>query len=110
MRYTFEITTHDDENVIKLDIAYGSMSNLVSRTLTFEAGTDDDNPNLEDLINDMIDNMRLTVKEREDAYYNASVFKDYLKSIKNVKDVPKQQMIVENGDPSVLGDPDKYIK
>ena len=99
MKYTFEITTREDENVIKLEIAYGSASNAVSRTLTFEAGKDDDNPNLNNLLNELIDNMRLTVKEREDAYYNADVFKSYLMSVQH-EDKPK--MIVENGDPTVV--------
>jgi len=110
MRYTFEVTTRDDENVIKLDIAYGSMSNMVTRTLTFKAGDDDNNPNLDDLLSDMVNNMRLTVKEREEAIYNAKVFKDYVQQYKINYNKVKQEMIVENGDPSVLGDPDKYIK
>ena len=111
MKYTFEVTCHDIENVIKVEVGFGSAANTVSRTITFAAGNDDYVQDLDELLADMVDNIRLTVKEREEAIYNTNVFKNYIKNFTNKKDdEPKQQIIVENGDPSVLGDPDKYIK
>ena len=110
MKYTFEVSCHDIENVIKVEVGFGSAANSVSRTITFAAGNDDYVQDLDELLSDMVDNIRLTVKEREEALYNVNVFKEYVKKYSNKKEKTPQQMIVENGDPSVLGDPDKYIK
>ena len=102
MKYTFEVTTHENENTIKLDVSYGSLSNNVTRTVTFVGGEDHDDPALDELLTNCIDNMRLTVKEREEAIYNAGVFKWYIQQYGVNANKVKQQMIVENGDPSVI--------
>ena len=101
MKYTFEVSCHDIENVIKVEIGFGSVANSISRTITFAAGNDDYVQDLDELLSEMVDNIRLTVKEREEAMYNVEVFKEYVKKYSNKKDDSKQEMIVENGDPSV---------
>jgi len=101
MRYTFEVTTHETENIIKLEVnTTGGYNSNASRTIKQEAGGDDYNCTLDELLSEIIDNMRLTVKEREDALYNANVFKDYLTNYTIKKSVP--QMIIENEDPAVV--------
>ena len=105
MKYTFEVNCHENENVIAIEIAYGSPTNSVRRTISFEGGTDYDAPALDELISDMVDNIRLTVKEREEAIYNANILKWYIQQYgTNKKRDPKEeaQMIVENGDPAVV--------
>ena len=102
MKYIFEVSCHDNENVITVEIAYGSPINSVRRTISFEAGADYDAPSLDELISDMVDNIRLTVKEREEAIYNAGVLKWYIQQFRVNANKVKQQMIVENGDASVL--------
>ena len=102
MKYTFEVTCHDNENIITVEIAFGSSSNSVRRTLKFEGGMFSNELNLDELISDMVDNIRLTVKEREEAIYNAGVLKWYIQQYRVNTNKVKQQMIVENGDPSVL--------
>lgn len=105
MKYTFEVTCHDNENIITVEIAFGSSSNSVRRTLKFEGGMFSNELNLDELISDMVDNIRLTVNERKEAMYNVKVFKDYVQQygVNTDRDPKKEaQMIVENGDPTVL--------
>lgn len=104
MKYTFEVTTHENENIIKLDVSYGSLSNNVTRTVNFVGGEDHDDPALDELLTNCIDNMRLTVKEREEAIYNAGVFKWYIQQygMNGPKNEPENVMIVENADSSVI--------
>ncbi len=98
MKYTFEVTTRDNENIITVEVGYGS--SIIKKIITFEAGQDDEAPALDELISDMIDIIRLTVKEREDAIYNAKVLKWYLKEYGVDKEEPKNEpkMICENYD------------
>ena len=105
MKYTFEVTNHDGEDVIKIDIAYGAISNSVTRTVKFVRGSDYDQPTLNEIISEMVDNLRLTVKEREDAICNAKTFLWYAQQygVNGDRDPQmEEQMIVENGDPAVL--------
>ena len=102
MKYTFEVTCHDNENIITVEIAFGSSSNSVRRTLKFEGGMFSNELNLDELISDMVDNIRLTVKEREEAIYNAGVLKWYIQQYKVNANQVKQQIIVENEIPSEL--------
>ena len=102
MKYTFEVSCHENENVITIEIAFGSSANSVRRTIRFEDGKDFDAPALDELISDMVDNIRLTVKEREEAILNAGVLKWYIQQYGVNANKVKQQMIVENGDPAVI--------
>ena len=105
MKYTFEVNCHENENVITIEIAFGSSANSVKRTISFEGGADYDAPALNELISDMVDNIRLTVKEREEAIYNAGVLKWYIQQyrINQDRDPKKEeQMIVEHEDPDMI--------
>ena len=61
---------------------------------------------MEKLLVDIIDNMRLTVKERTEVYKNSNILVEYLKYSNPIEQIPQvdneSQMIVENGDPAVL--------
>ena len=105
MTYKFEVNSYDNENVITVEVAYGSYVNSVKRTLKFNSEKDYDEPSLNELISDMVDNIRLTVKEREEVIHNANILKWYLQQygVNKDRDPKKEaQMIVENGDPAVL--------
>lgn len=85
MKYIFEVNTSDMEQNIKVDISFNNSLGSVSRSVTFVAGSDDYVKDLDELLTDVIDNMRLTVKEREEAIYNAGVLKWYLQEYKTSK-------------------------
>ena len=105
MKYEFEVSCHENENIIKVIVGFGSMANSVTSTIRFEGGKDEDEPSLNELLLDMVDNIRLTVNERKEAMYNVKVFKDYVQQygVNTDRDPKKEaQMIVENGDPTVL--------
>lgn len=83
MRYTFEVICHDDENIIKLDISYGSNLSSIQRTVSEKIGKCEYQKQIHELVTDIIDNLRLTVKEREEALYNANIFLKYLNNSYN---------------------------
>ena len=86
MKYLFDVTCQPNSNIIKLEVIdkQGGMPiNNISRTVVFEAGIDNEEPDLGQLLNEIIDNMRLTVKEREEAKYESKVLKDYLQNYSN---------------------------
>ena len=83
MKYLFDVTCQPNRNIIKLEVIdkQGGMPiNNISRTVVFEAGMDNEEPDLGQLLNEIIDNMRLTVKEREEAKYESKVLKDYIQN------------------------------
>lgn len=103
MKYIFDVEKRNGKLEIKLEISktagYGASSyDIIERT--------EENPNwsadLETLITNVIDSMRLTVHERMEARDNSNILIDYLKN--NIHNTPEtlNQMIVENGDPAVL--------
>ena len=86
MKYLFDVTCQPNRNIIKLEVIdkQGGMPiNNISRTVVFEAGMDNEEPDLGQLLNEIIDNMRLTVKEREEAKYESKVLNDYLQNYSN---------------------------
>lgn len=85
MRYTFNVTTNDDENIITAEISFGSLTNTVQKTIKFKAGDDYDCPTAYELFSQMLDDVRLTVKEREEAIYNIGVLQWYLYKYGNEK-------------------------
>lgn len=54
------------------------MGNVVQRTVKDVEGGDGYEQLLDELCQDCIDNMRLTVKERNEAQHNLKIFKEYL--------------------------------
>lgn len=100
MKYTFEVSTTDTGYTVKIDIAYGSGINNVVRFLSFEDGADDPEQDIEQLLNDMVDNMRLTVDERKEARWNITRFLSYVQwenanKKKGMDDAKTQQLILE---------------
>ena len=86
MKYLFDVTCQPNRNIIKLEVIDkqgGIPINNIARTVVFEAGMDNEEPDLGQLLNEIIDNMRLTVKEREEAKYESKVLKDYLQNYSN---------------------------
>ena len=86
MKYLFDVTCQPNRNIIKLEVIdkQGGMPiNNISRTVVFEAGMDNEESDLGQLPNEIIDNMRLTVKEREEAKYESKVLKDYIQNYSN---------------------------
>lgn len=104
MKFTFEVTTSETNNIITLNISYGSMGNSCQRTVRFEAGGDNDNKAAKELVKEIIDNLRLTVKEREEATYEADVLLWYLQKYeandkKQVEESPNiEQIILEHNE------------
>lgn len=76
MKYTFDVENIDGHNQIKLDIALSPYANGSSEIII------DDNfewpQKYNDIISQTIDNMRLTVKEREEAYKNSHILSSFL--------------------------------
>ncbi len=88
MKYLFDVTCQPNRNIIKLEVIdkQGGMPiNNIARTVVFETGIDNDEPDLGQLLNEIIDNMRLTVKEREEAKYESKVLKDYIQNYNSNK-------------------------
>lgn len=86
MRYLFDVTCQSNRNIIKLEVIDkpGAIPlNNICRTVVFDEGQDNEEPDLSQLLNEIIDNMRLTVKEREEAKYESKVLKDYLQNYSN---------------------------
>lgn len=103
MKYTFDvITLNNGEHSIKIDIVQntGFPSNI-SKTITFTNEDDTYVPNLNDILDEMIDNMRLTVKERRDAIDDAKIFIHYLQN-HLIEIIEDEKMITENENPSII--------
>ena len=86
MRYLFDVTCQSNRNIIKLEVIDkpGTMPlNNIYRTVVFDDEQNNKEPDLSQLLNEIIDNMRLTVKEREEAKYESKVLKDYLQNYSN---------------------------
>ena len=107
MKYLFDVTCQPNRNIIKLEVIdkQGGMPiNNIARTVVFEAGIDNDEPDLCQLLNEIIDNMRLTVKEREEAKYESKVLKDYIQNYSNENNSNES-----NSNKSNSNDTDKLI-
>lgn len=78
LKYSFDVTTEEQENSIRLTVSCGTLSNVVQKTVKDVVGGDGYEQVLDELCQDCIDDMRLTVKERNEAQYNLKIFKEYL--------------------------------
>ena len=67
MKYSF-ITNNDE-----ITIEVSSKMSVVKKTINF-----DDEETFDETIKDIIDNMRMTVKEREEALTDLNMFKEYI--------------------------------
>lgn len=102
MKYTFDVDERNNKFEIRLEITKtGGYSSSAIKTIECS----EENPNwsasLEQLLVDIIDNMRLTVQERNEVYKNSNILVQYLKYSNSTK-IDEPKMIVENGDPAVM--------
>lgn len=92
MKYTFDVSYVNGENIAKVELAFGSGVGPVAKTININ----DCGQNFDDILHDMIDNLRLTVKEREEAIYNTEIFKSFIKNSLD-QTLVQDEMIVEGG-------------
>lgn len=78
MKYIFDIENKDGVSTVKLDIVLNN--NLSSGTSQIVSKTEEDdwNATYRDVMSETIDNMRLTVKEREEAYRNSHILSSFI--------------------------------
>lgn len=78
MKYIFDIENRDGVSTVKLDIVLNN--NLSSGTSQIISKNEADNWNAtySDVMSETIDNMRLTVKEREEAYRNSHILSSFI--------------------------------
>ena len=107
MKYLFDVTCQPNRNIIKLEVIDkpGAMPlNNICRTVVFDKWQNNEEPDLSQLLNEIIDNMRLTVKEREEAKYESKVLKDYIQNYSNESNSNEN-----NSNKSISNDTDKLI-
>jgi len=101
MKYIFDVDERNNKFSIRVEIQKGNAFNANASSII---ECSEEKPNwdidLEILLKNIIDNMRLTVQERTEARRNANILIEYLKYSNPV--VPEQKMIVENKDSAVL--------
>ena len=107
MKYTFNINKKNNKFEIRLEITKtGGYNSTAAKTIECSEFNPNWTVSLEKLLVDIIDNMRLTVKERTEVYKNSNILVEYLKYSNPIEQIPQvdnePQMIVENGDPDVL--------
>ena len=79
MKYIFEVENKDGKDQIKLDIILqNNYSNGTPIIVSKDEGTRYWDGEYNKLISETIDNMRLTVKEREEAYKNSKIFASFI--------------------------------
>lgn len=78
MKYIFDIENRDGISTVKLDIVLNN--NLSSGTSQIISKNEADNWDVtySDVMSETIDNMRLTVKEREEAYRNSHILSSFI--------------------------------
>ncbi len=88
MKYSFEINKRNSRYELKIDISAGNaFTGGVQKVLNTPDYNIKWQYHLEDLLNDMIDNMRLTVSECEEARDNLKVFLDYIVDNQSKNDI-----------------------
>ena len=102
MKYIFDVDERNNKFSIRVEIQKGNAFNANASSIV---ECSEEKPNwdkdLELMLQELIDNMRLTVQERNAAYKNSNILIEYLK-YSNPTPTNEPQMIVENGDPAVL--------
>ena len=103
MKYIFDVDERNNKFSIRVEIQKGNAFNASASSIV---ECSEEKPNwdkdLELMLQELIDNMRLTVQERTDARRNSNILIEYLKYSNPVAPDRRHEMIVENGDPAVL--------
>lgn len=99
MKYIFDVDERNNKFSIKVEIFNGNAFNAnASSIIECSEEKPDWGKDLELLISELIDNMRLTVKERTEARRNANILIEYLKYSNPVASGQRHQMIVEENE------------
>jgi hypothetical protein len=107
MKYIFDVDERNNKFSIRVEIQKGNAFNANASSIV-ECSEEQPNwgKDLELMLQELIDNMRLTVQERTEVYKNSNILVEYLKYSNPIEQIPQAdnepQMIVENGDPAVL--------
>lgn len=78
MKYIFDIENKDGVSTVKLDIVLNNNLSSGTSQIISKTETDDWNASYSDVMSETIDNMRLTVKEREEAYRNSHILSSFI--------------------------------
>jgi hypothetical protein len=110
MKYIFDVDERNNKFQIRLELQKGNAFNASAYQII---ECSEESPNwpisLEILLVDIIDNMRLTVQERNEAYRNSNILVQYLKysNPTPVEDTRHQMMIVENEESNIMHSEEK---
>lgn len=92
MKYEFDLNFKQDHYELLISLTHNNSFGKVQKTINIDANS----PAFENVLSEIIDNMRLTVNEREDVRNNAAVFTDYLKYYKSSNNVSQEVQINED--------------
>jgi len=102
MKYIFDVDERNNKFSIRVEIQKGNAFNANASSIV-ECSEEQPNwgKDLELMLQELIDNMRLTVNERTEARRNANILIEYLKYSNPVAPDKRHQMIVEEN-PEIL--------
>lgn len=92
MKYEFDLNFKQDHYELLISLTHNNSFGKAQKTINIDANS----PAFENVLSEIIDNMRLTVNEREDVRNNAAVFTDYLKYYKSSNNVSQEVQINED--------------
>ena len=75
MKYEFDLNFKNDHYELVMSLTHNNSFGKTQKTINIDGNS----PTFENVLGEIIDNMRLTVNEREDVRNNAAIFADYLK-------------------------------
>ena len=103
MKYIFDVDERNNKFSIRVEVQKGNAFNANASSIV-ECSEEQPNwgKDLELMLQELIDNMRLTVQERTEARRNANILIEYLKYSNPVVPEQNDQMIVDDGNPVVL--------
>lgn len=92
MKYEFDLNFKQDHYELLISLTHNNSFGKAQKTINIDTNS----PAFENVLSEIIDNMRLTVNEREDVRNNAAVFTDYLKYYKSSNNVSQEVQINED--------------
>ena len=97
MRYTFETSNRNGKQSINVSISLiGGFSASASHIIEKHDEQPTWDEHIIEVLGNLIDNMRLTVKERTEALEDAKNFVDYLLNTNYETDEPEKELILED--------------
>lgn len=111
MRYVFETSKNGDEFTIKFTVGENAsaFSNSAQHFLTISGENPQWNAECPEILKSLVDNLRFSVSERKNAEQDLNMFLGFLYGnlLASMTKANKEEMIVENGDPAVIGPKDE---